>query len=208
MSMHVPCVTTHATKLPICIPTSIAFKRYKRPWPKDVGFPFFSGNLSSLNKLGLSEIASPFLGSHQSPQMEAHLGISIPESEKYSKELDVAVRVVQMACCICQRVQESLIQSSNGLIKSKEDDSPVTVAGNDGWVSVGFAVVGLFGSPFFDGCVLNWVFVVGLVFFLGLEMILVRMCCWVYVWTLQLGFFVLLLILFLGYGFALLLLGV
>ncbi|XXG59749.1 hypothetical protein AAC387_Pa04g1777 [Persea americana] len=128
MSMHVPCVTTHATKLPICSPTSIAFKRYKRPWPKDVGFPFFSGNLSSLNKLGLSEIASPFSGSHQSPQMEAEMGISIPEGEKYSKELDVAVRVVQMACCICQRVQESLIQSSNGLIKSKEDDSPVTVA--------------------------------------------------------------------------------
>eukprot|EP00268_Persea_americana_P050218 TRINITY_DN5444_c0_g1_i3.p2 TRINITY_DN5444_c0_g1~~TRINITY_DN5444_c0_g1_i3.p2 ORF type:complete len:205 (+),score=57.41 TRINITY_DN5444_c0_g1_i3:98-712(+) len=145
MSMHVPCVTTHATKL-ICIPTSIAFKRYKRPWPKDVGFPFFSGNLSSLNKLGLSEIASPFLGSHQSPQMEAQIGVSIPEGEKYSKELDVAVRVVQMACCICQRVQESLIQSSNGLIKSKEDDSPVTVADWSVQATVSWVLAECFGS--------------------------------------------------------------
>lgn len=209
MSMHVPCVTTHATKLPICIRTSIAFKRYKRPWPKDVGLPFFSGNLSSFNKLGLSEIASPFLGSHQNPQMEAQMGISISEGEKYSKELDVAVRVVQMACCICQRVQESLIQSSNGLIKSKEDDSPVTVAGN---VGLGFCRFFCCGLVWFLIYFLWVCFELGICcwvgFFLGLEMNLVRMCCWVYVWTLQLGFFVLLLILFLGYAFTLLLLGV
>ncbi|RWR90735.1 PAP-specific phosphatase HAL2-like protein [Cinnamomum micranthum f. kanehirae] len=146
MSMHVPCGTTHATKLPVCILTSIASKRYKRPWPKDVGFPFFSGNLSSLTKLGLSEIASPFLGSHQSPQMEAQMGVSIPEGEKYSRELDVAVRVVQMACCICQRVQESLIQSSNGLIKSKEDDSPVTVADWSVQATVSWVLAECFGS--------------------------------------------------------------
>ncbi|RWR90739.1 PAP-specific phosphatase HAL2-like protein [Cinnamomum micranthum f. kanehirae] len=146
MSMHVPCGTTHATKLPVCILTSIASKRYKRPWPKDVGFPFFSGNLSSLTKLGLSEIASPFLESHQSPQMEAQMGVSIPEGEKYSKELDVAVRVVQMACCICQRVQESLIQSSNGLIKSKEDDSPVTVADWSVQATVSWVLAECFGS--------------------------------------------------------------
>lgn len=133
--MHVLCVT-HATKLPICLPTRTAYKRCWRPWPKDVGIPFFSGNLSSLKNLGPSEISSPFSGSHRSPQMEAQMGISIPEGEKYSKELDVAVRVVQMACCMCQMVQEGLIQRSNGLIKSKDDDSPVTVAGN---VQLGFS---------------------------------------------------------------------
>lgn len=49
----------------------------------------------------------------------------------YAKELDVAVRVVHMACSLCQRVQEGLVSSiSNDLVKSKDDDSLVTVAGN------------------------------------------------------------------------------
>lgn len=52
------------------------------------------------------------------------------EEGKYAKELDVAVRVVHMACSLCQRVQEKLVSSSDdGHVKSKDDDSPVTVAG-------------------------------------------------------------------------------
>lgn len=51
------------------------------------------------------------------------------EIEKYSKELDVAVRVVHMACSLCQRVQEGLVSTSSDQVKSKDDDSPVTVAG-------------------------------------------------------------------------------
>lgn len=50
------------------------------------------------------------------------------ETEKYSKELHVAVRAVQMACSLCQRVQESLISNSNDQVHSKDDSSPVTVA--------------------------------------------------------------------------------
>jgi 3'(2'), 5'-bisphosphate nucleotidase len=49
----------------------------------------------------------------------------------YAKELDVAVRVVHMACSLCRRVQEGLVSStSNDHVKSKDDDSLVTVAGN------------------------------------------------------------------------------
>lgn len=48
---------------------------------------------------------------------------------KYSKELDVAVRVVQMACFLCQKVQESLISKSSSQVQSKDDNSPVTIAG-------------------------------------------------------------------------------
>ncbi|EEF27873.1 PAP-specific phosphatase HAL2-like [Ricinus communis] len=48
--------------------------------------------------------------------------------KKYAKELDVAVRVVHMACTLCQRVQESLVSRSNDQVLSKDDDSPVTVA--------------------------------------------------------------------------------
>lgn len=48
----------------------------------------------------------------------------------YAKELDVAVRVVHMACSLCQRVQEGLVSStSNDHVMSKDDDSLVTVAG-------------------------------------------------------------------------------
>ncbi|KAI3986799.1 hypothetical protein MKX01_039773 [Papaver californicum] len=52
----------------------------------------------------------------------------INSADKYSKELDVAVRVVQMACSLCQRVQESLVSKKNQQVKSKDDNSPVTVA--------------------------------------------------------------------------------
>lgn len=51
------------------------------------------------------------------------------DSEKYSKELEVAVKAVHMACLLCQRVQETLLAKSNDHVQSKDDDSPVTVAG-------------------------------------------------------------------------------
>lgn len=51
------------------------------------------------------------------------------EDDKYAKELDVAVRVVHMACSLCQRVQEDLVSASSDQVKSKVDDSPVTIAG-------------------------------------------------------------------------------
>jgi 3'(2'), 5'-bisphosphate nucleotidase len=51
------------------------------------------------------------------------------EQDDYSKELDVAVRAVQMACSLCQRVQDTLISKTNHQVQSKDDNSPVTVAG-------------------------------------------------------------------------------
>lgn len=48
--------------------------------------------------------------------------------DKLSRELDVAVRVVHLACSLCQRVQERLLSTSAEVVKSKDDDSPVTVA--------------------------------------------------------------------------------
>lgn len=49
--------------------------------------------------------------------------------EQYSQELEVAVKAVHMACLLCRRVQESLIFQRNVHVQSKDDDSPVTVAG-------------------------------------------------------------------------------
>lgn len=64
------------------------------------------------------------------------------EEDKFGEELDVAVRLVHLACSLCQRVQQKLVSSANGgHVKSKDDDSPVTVAGNLN-ISV-FLVVGL-----------------------------------------------------------------
>jgi len=59
----------------------------------------------------------------------------LPElSEEYSKELEVAVRAVQMACSLCQRVQDTIISTAGSgtnhrQVQSKDDNSPVTVAG-------------------------------------------------------------------------------
>ncbi|KAL5730118.1 3'(2'),5'-bisphosphate nucleotidase [Ranunculus cassubicifolius] len=52
----------------------------------------------------------------------------VEESGNYAKELKVAVSVVQMACSLCQRVQENLVSKSNNHVQSKDDDSPVTIA--------------------------------------------------------------------------------
>lgn len=49
--------------------------------------------------------------------------------EKYAQEMEVAVKAVHMASLLCRRVQESLISNNNVHVQSKEDDSPVTVAG-------------------------------------------------------------------------------
>lgn len=49
-------------------------------------------------------------------------------SDGYSKEVEIAVRAVQMACLLCQRVQENLLSESSEHVHSKEDDSPVTIA--------------------------------------------------------------------------------
>lgn len=48
----------------------------------------------------------------------------------HDKELEVGVRAVQMACALCQRVQEGLISKTSGNgVQAKDDNSPVTIAG-------------------------------------------------------------------------------
>ncbi|XP_050213952.1 PAP-specific phosphatase HAL2-like [Mercurialis annua] len=57
-----------------------------------------------------------------------NLGVSCQEFEKYGKELDIAVRAVQMACDLCQKVQDRIVSESNGHVLAKDDKSPVTIA--------------------------------------------------------------------------------
>jgi hypothetical protein len=49
--------------------------------------------------------------------------------------MEVAVRIVQVACTLCQRVQDSLLRpgpdaGGGGRVHAKLDRSPVTVAGS------------------------------------------------------------------------------
>lgn len=53
----------------------------------------------------------------------------VDANDKYAKELEVGVRVVQLACCLCQKVQKGSIGPTPDQVFSKDDDSPVTVAG-------------------------------------------------------------------------------
>ncbi|KAH9614210.1 hypothetical protein KSS87_008478 [Heliosperma pusillum] len=52
----------------------------------------------------------------------------LSKEDKYSKELDVAVKAVQMASSLCQRLQHALISKPNSFVQSKHDDSLVTIA--------------------------------------------------------------------------------
>ncbi|KAE9461815.1 hypothetical protein C3L33_06276, partial [Rhododendron williamsianum] len=71
---------------------------------------------------------------------------SAPETEEYSKELEVAVRAVQMACLLCQRVQENFITKTNGQVHSKDDNSPVTIADWSVQATVSWVLAESFGS--------------------------------------------------------------
>ncbi|XP_010265182.1 PREDICTED: uncharacterized protein LOC104602992 isoform X2 [Nelumbo nucifera] len=120
---------SHATQLP----HNLVVRR-KNLTSKHVSVLLLSSSkcclAASSSKVGLSENAASLSGTSPSIMEVEKLGIISSEIEEYSTELDVAVRIVQMACFLCQRVQESLIPKGNNQVKSKDDNSPVTVAGN------------------------------------------------------------------------------
>ena len=73
------------------------------------------------------------------------------EKEKYSEEFNVGVRVVHMACSLCQKVQKGLLGKAfgdDGEVKSKDDDSLVTIAGS---FLIFFAIL------FYNGVLYGWV---------------------------------------------------
>ncbi|KMS96773.1 hypothetical protein BVRB_8g199560 [Beta vulgaris subsp. vulgaris] len=78
----------------------------------------------------------------------AQFNPTIFESTKdnYSNELDVAVKAVQMACSLCQRVQKSLLSKSTSLVQSKDDNSLVTIADWSVQATVSWVLTESFGS--------------------------------------------------------------
>lgn len=97
---------------------------------------------SPKNRSRVLKIASPsnFSTSPSHPLMEDPERLSLSSEageERYSRELDVAVRAVQIACWICQKVQDTLVFKTNDgnssgsndkQVHSKDDNSPVTIA--------------------------------------------------------------------------------
>ncbi|KAJ4975782.1 hypothetical protein NE237_000888 [Protea cynaroides] len=110
-----------------------------------IGVPFLFNrkcHLSFCRKVVSSESAF-----HQIQAMEVEKPwLRSSESDRYSKELDVAVKVVQMVSSLCERVQEHLISESNEQVKSKDDNSPVTVADWSVQATVSLMLSESFGS--------------------------------------------------------------
>ncbi|KAL6201132.1 hypothetical protein ACLB2K_024847 [Fragaria x ananassa] len=61
-------------------------------------------------------------------------------------DLEIAVRAVQMACSLCQKVQDSLVSKSGAVVQSKDDNSPVTVADWSVQATVSWILSESFGS--------------------------------------------------------------
>ncbi|CAM8983710.1 unnamed protein product [Rhodiola kirilowii] len=60
---------------------------------------------------------------------EMDLEYVVTDRKRGFDELEVAVRAVQMACFLCQRVQEKLlVAKESDQLQSKVDNSPITVA--------------------------------------------------------------------------------
>ncbi|XP_039127813.1 PAP-specific phosphatase HAL2-like [Dioscorea cayenensis subsp. rotundata] len=81
--------------------------------------------------------------------LEPLVGLGLHRMEvagEYGMELDVAVRVVQMACSLCQRVQDGLVGRKPDQIQAKDDDSPVTVADWGVQATVSWVLSEVFGS--------------------------------------------------------------
>ncbi|XP_065879678.1 3',5'-bisphosphate nucleotidase AHL-like [Euphorbia lathyris] len=72
---------------------------------------------------------------------------SLGLSERYSKELEIAVRAVQLACSLCQKVQENVVAKSDGQVKSKGDNSLVTVADWSVQATVSWILSESLGNP-------------------------------------------------------------
>ncbi|BFG27685.1 hypothetical protein CerSpe_139580 [Prunus speciosa] len=91
---------------------------------------------------------SSFNQTQSFPVMEDQkkLSFSSPEPVNYSQELDVAVRTVQLACSLCQRVQNGLISKTSDGVQSKDDNSPVTVADWSVQATVSWILSESFGS--------------------------------------------------------------
>lgn len=128
----------HCSSLAIKLPHSLGLRRYNESnFTTNHAVSFFLffhhkrphnlsqhiGCLSNFNRISFSS------STMEDQEKLGLLARASSEPDQYFKELDVAVRAVQMACSLCRRVQDSLISKTGNDVQSKDDNSPVTVAG-------------------------------------------------------------------------------
>ncbi|XP_059623202.1 PAP-specific phosphatase HAL2-like [Cornus florida] len=144
---------SHGTKVPHAL---VQTGRSKFFTPNHVGSfccCFFHSKISrqsslkpsivSLSRSNQTHISS---SSTMESQNKLVLTSSEPEQEYYGKEIEVAVRAVQMACLLCQKVQESLLSKTSNHVQSKDDNSPVTIADWSVQATVNWVLSETFGS--------------------------------------------------------------
>ncbi|CDO99612.1 unnamed protein product [Coffea canephora] len=127
----------HLTKFPI-----LSDKKHNRQ------------NLTNLSVCVLNSRSNQ--NNHSASTMEEINGLefdtpfSSETKDEFSKELEVAVKAVHMACMLCQRVQESLVsethEANDQQVHSKDDNSPVTVADWSVQATVSWVLSEAFGS--------------------------------------------------------------
>ncbi|XP_057962043.1 PAP-specific phosphatase HAL2-like [Malania oleifera] len=86
--------------------------------------------------------------SSSSSTMEEEHVTSSDEEEKYGRELDIAIRAVQMACALCRNLQHTLNSTSTNYLRanSEEDISPLTIAGYSVQATVSWVLSQSLGS--------------------------------------------------------------
>ncbi|KAH7545939.1 hypothetical protein FEM48_Zijuj01G0147300 [Ziziphus jujuba var. spinosa] len=147
----------YCSNMAIKLPHSLGLRRYSKnkftTTPYHIGsfFMFFHQKKRTQNLSEHIGFVSKFNQSFLSSTMEdqENMGLSARESsqtEPYSNELDVAVRAVQMACSLCEGVQNGLISKSGEEVQSKDDNSPVTVADWSVQATVSWVLSQSFGS--------------------------------------------------------------
>ncbi|KAE9613516.1 hypothetical protein Lal_00015955 [Lupinus albus] len=88
-------------------------------------------NKSPKNLTSHISFVSNFNNKYSSPMMEEDNKM-LSESEDYSNELDVAVKAMQMACFLYQKLQDTLVSMStrcNDQVQFNDDNSLLTIAG-------------------------------------------------------------------------------
>ncbi|KAF3780075.1 AHL PAP-specific phosphatase HAL2-like [Nymphaea thermarum] len=122
---------------------------YLKEWCKDAAGVLVSSRGASLpRKVGMTISSSGVVGR---PEIEGKMGslehrpVNRSKEGRYDNELDVAVRAVQLACSLCQKVQDRLVQNKEQ-VKSKEDHSLVTVADWSVQAIVSWVLSDCFGS--------------------------------------------------------------
>lgn len=124
-------MSSSTTTFPTKVPHTLLHSRKNHVFPKKQILGTLSFSSKKKSQLGFTAQTSSQTNFVSAMDEDCKLEVrSTYISDGYCNELEIAVRAVHMACLLCQKVQENLLSETSGHVHSKEDDSPVTIAGN------------------------------------------------------------------------------